>query len=877
MIVTVQDGRITRIEGDPDNPATGGHVCLKGISYARRVSSPDRLLHPMRRTASGFERVSWDEALGDIARRLEQVRRTAGPEAALYYDASGSHGALGRLAMAFWHQFGGCTLTFGDLCWPAGLEATRLTYGANLHNHPRLTTDSRFILVWGHNPAETNIHQWRLILDAQERGARLAVVDPRSTDSTDAADLHVQPRPGTDAALALGLARALVDEGLHDRAFLEAHATGVDRYLDRLRDYPLERVASITGLPTDAIRGLALEYGRTRPALLIAGFGLQRNHHAGQTMRAVSLLPALTGNVGVAGGGWQYANLASHVLVDPPLPPEPPRVRRAIPVSRLGPALSELESPRVAAAWVEKGNPASQNPRSRLVRNAFSRLDLLVVVDQYMTDTARLAHYVLPAKTMFEEEDVCTAYWHPYVQRRAKVFDPPGEVKTETEIWRLMCERFGFETTWFPRDDSEVRQLVQRMLPAGLTVEALEAGPGLADGVREVAFEDGRFATPSGRIEFASEEAAQAWGVDPVPDYAPLPEGHASPLAARFPLQLLSCKTRDRIHSQFGNLDWVREVERPHGLDMHPADAAARGLREGDAAAVWNERGRIELRVRLDEGLRPGVVHVLEGRCHEGDPDINVLTDTGVTDMNHGATFYECLVDVAPSSNASPNSSRNSWPNPSPGSSRRPTDRNAPTDRPGPTSRNAPTDRNAPTGFLLDLARCVGCSACVLACRLENGWSGDAPWRRVLPLNLRRRPGGPTYFLSVACHHCERPACVSACPSGAYEKRDDGIVLHHEEKCIGCRYCEMACPFGAPRYSEEKGVMTKCHLCHHRLDGGERPACVAACPTEALRVSNAKLELCATPETPSATPDTGQDVGQLQRCQHPGLCRSRGL
>jgi anaerobic selenocysteine-containing dehydrogenase len=398
MLVTVEGGRITRIEGDPDNPATAGHVCLKGISYARRVSSPGRILHPLRRTASGgFERVTWDEALEDIAARLEGVRRSAGPEAALYYEASGSHGALGRLSMAFWHQFGGCTLTYGDLCWPAGLEATRLTYGGNLHNHPRLTVASRFILVWGHNPAETNIHQWRLILDAQERGARLAVIDPRSTDTTDAADLHLQPQPGTDAALALGLARAIVDAGLHDRAFLDEHAAGVDRYLERLREYPLDRVASVTGVAEDDIRELALAYGRDRPALLIAGFGLQRNHHAGQTMRAAALLPALTGNIGVAGGGWQYANLASHVLVDPPLPPEPGGVRRAIPVSRLGPGLAELDSPRVAAAWIEKGNPASQNPRSLLVRDAFSRLDLLVVVDQFMTDTARLAHYVLPA------------------------------------------------------------------------------------------------------------------------------------------------------------------------------------------------------------------------------------------------------------------------------------------------------------------------------------------------------------------------------------------------------------------------------------------------------------------------------------------------
>jgi Fe-S-cluster-containing dehydrogenase component len=459
---------------------------------------------------------------------------------------------------------------------------------------------------------------------------------------------------------------------------------------------------------------------------------------------------------------------------------------------------------------------------------------------------------------MFEEEDVCTAYWHPYVQRRAKVFDPPGEVKTETEIWRLMCERFGFETSWFPHGDGEVREAVRRMLPAGLTLEDLEAGPGLARGVADIAFEDHKFPTPSGRIEFASDEAARTWGVDAVPDYAPLPEGHASDLAARFPLQLLSCKTRDRIHSQFGNLDWVRDVERPHALDMHPADAAVRGLREGDVAAVWNERGRIELRVRFDEGLRPGVAHVLEGHCHDGDPDINVLTDAGVTDMNHGATFYECLVEVTRTADSRPRTADGG---------RRMADSGQPAAAAGSKRQTAATGQRAagsgnPTGngggrrktappatdsggaglqacssraFLLDLARCVGCSACVLACRLENGWSGAAPWRRVLPLNLRRRPGGPTYFFSVACHHCEQPACLAACPSGAYEKRADGIVVHHEDKCVGCRYCEMACPFGAPRYSEEKQVMTKCHFCHHRVDGGERPACVTACPTEALQ------------------------------------------
>jgi anaerobic selenocysteine-containing dehydrogenase/Fe-S-cluster-containing dehydrogenase component len=850
MLVTVDGGRISRIEGDPKNSATGGHVCLKGISYARRVGSPQRLLHPLRRAASGaFDPVSWDEALADIALRLDGLRRERGSESVLYYDGSGSHGALGRLAMAFWHQFGGCTLTYGDLCWPAGLEATRLTYGANLHNHPRLTTESRFILLWGHNPAETNVHQMRLVLEAQERGATVALIDPRGTDTADAADVHLRPRPGTDAALALGMARVIVDAGLHDVTFLQAHATGVERYLERLREYPPDRVAAITGVTAAEIEQLAIAYARGKPALLIAGFGLQRHHHAGQTMRAVSLLPALTGNVGVRGGGWQYANLASHCLTDPPLPPGPSGLRRGIPVSRLGPALRELDAPRLAAAWIEKANPASQHPGSGVVCEALRKLDLVVVVDQFMTDTARLAHYVLPAKTMFEEEDLVTAYWHPYLQLRSKVFDPPGEVKTETEIWRLLCRRLGFDTSYFPTGDAETRQLLRQMLPAGRAnlFDALADGPVSLDGSDDVAFADLRFPTPSGKVEFACDEAARLWGVDPVPAYVALGEGHDAPLGARYPLQLLSCKTHDRIHSQFGNLDWVRDVERPHRLDIHPDDAARRGLADGAVAAVWNDRGRIEIVVRLDEGLRPGVVHILEGRCHEGDADVNQLTDTGVTDMNHGATFYECLVEVAPVSasitarSTSHIAHRTSRPAP-PSSS-------MPCRGPGVPGANA---------FLLDLGRCVGCGACVLACRLENGWSSVNPWRRVLPLNLRRRPGGPTYFLSVACHHCDRPACMDACPSRAYERRADGGVVLDETRCIGCRYCEMACPFGAPRYDAARGVMTKCHLCHHRLDAGEPPACVAACPTDALMLHS------------TAALDAGRSTQDARQAGNPG-------
>jgi anaerobic selenocysteine-containing dehydrogenase len=644
MLVTVRDGSIIEIAGDPLNAATRGKVCLKGISYARRIAAPDRLLYPLRRGGNGaFERVSWDSALSDIAATLDRLRSESGPQSVCYYEGSGSHGALSALADAFWRPFGGPTRAHGDLCWPAGLEATRLTYGGNVHNHPRLTLESRFILIWGHNPAETNVHQMRFILEAQERGATVAVIDPRSTDTTDAADLHLQPRPGTDAALALGIANIIVAAGLEDRAFLDRHAHGVEAYLARVSQFDPARAAEITGVSESKIRALASAYAAARPALLIAGFGLQRHSHAGQAMRAVALLPALTGNMGLPGGGWQYANLSSHRLRSPRLP-DPPAGGRSFATATLGRALEECADPPVRAAWIEKANPASQHPDSTRVRRALEKLECLVVVDQFLTDTARMAHYVLPAKSMFEEEDLVTAYWHPYLQLRTRIFDLPGEVRTETEIWRDLCCRFGFSTEYLPLD---TRQVLRAMLPAGREdlLNRLEAGPVDLSGA-DVAFANRIFPTPSGKVQFESAEAASLWGVDPVPGYVPLAEGHSG--GGKYPLQLLTCKTRERIHSQFGNIDWIRDVERPRRMDIAPGDAEVRRLVNGQPARVFNDRGSVVLRVHVDPGIRPGVVHVIEGRCSDSDPLMNLLTADGITDMNHGAVFYECLVEVAP-------------------------------------------------------------------------------------------------------------------------------------------------------------------------------------------------------------------------------------
>jgi anaerobic selenocysteine-containing dehydrogenase len=329
------------------------------------------------------------------------------------------------------------------------------------------------------------------------------------------------------------------------------------------------------------------------------------------------------------------------------MPQEPVKEGRSFPTSRLGWNLRNLDAPPLRAAWFEKANPVSQHPHTSEVVQGFRGLELVVVVDQFLTDTAREAHFVLPAKTLFEEEDLVTAYWHPYLQLRQKVMEPPPGVLTETEIWHRLAQRFGFDTSVFEMDP---RERLRSMLPAGRegALEELQDRPLDLSGRGDVVWEDGAFLTPSGRVEFLSEEAQRLWGVDPLPDYAPLPEGHEGEGASTYPLQLLTCKTRDRIHSQFGNLSWIQEVDRPRVLDIHPDDAGARGLGEGDLARIFNGRGETAAPVHLNEGIRPGVVHVIEGRCVETDPWLNLVTDDGVTDMGHGATFYECLVEVEP-------------------------------------------------------------------------------------------------------------------------------------------------------------------------------------------------------------------------------------
>jgi len=664
MRVDVQAGRVVRIEPHAGNEATPEGACLKGLSYVERIVSPDRIVTPLRRRpgTSDFERISWNDALGLIAAQLVRLRRDPGPRSVLYYTGSGTKGLLNEVGSSFWRMYGGCTTTYGDLCWPAGLEATRLTLGKNEHNAPWDLPHARLIVLWGKNPAETNVHQMPFIERALERGAKLVVIDPRRTESAERADLLLRPRPGTDGALALAVAHLLVRNEHVDRAFVEEHVLGYPEYRDRVRDFSSERAAEITGVPVPRIEELAEAIGTSKPATICAGFGMQRYTNSGQTMRAMIALLALTGNIGASGAGWQFANLQSDVFssVPDPLAFYPPEsdddsVRVSVSTARLGRDVLATRDPELRMIWVERGNPVLQNPETAKVLEAFRSVELRVVVDQFLTDTAREADIVLPAKTYLEQSDVIGAYWHPYVQLKRKLIEPPAAVLPESEIFRQLAQRMGFPGEEIARrfpgpSDEDVDAWLERRLEPfpELTLEKLKQGPVLSPAFREVAFADRVFPTPSGRIELLSEEAARRWGVDPLPDFREPTESirRVSGEPARFPLNLLTPNTKNRIHSQFGNLRMIRDVAGVPVASVHPEDARARGISTGDRIRVFNERGEFRVMARLDLGVRPGCVSVPNGAWREEGGDVNRCSMGRETDMGHGAAFHDVLVEM---------------------------------------------------------------------------------------------------------------------------------------------------------------------------------------------------------------------------------------
>ncbi|MBX9584172.1 MAG: molybdopterin oxidoreductase family protein [Gemmataceae bacterium] len=666
MVVTVDAaGRAVKLRGDPDHPFTRGFLCRKVNHYLDRVYHPDRLLHPLRRVGrkgeGRFERVSWAEAVREIAARFRQIAGSIhGPQAILPYSYAGTMGKLmyASLDRRFFHRLG-ASLLARTICAEAGAVGSDISLGTRAMIDPEAAVNARFIVNWGSNTAVTNIHFWKVEFEARKRGAKIVTIDPYRTPTAAKSDWWLPVRPGTDAALALGVMHILFREGWVDQDYLDRYTLGADSLRDRaLAEYPPAKVAAITGLSADDIERFAREYGRSRelfggPALIRLNYGLQRHGGGGMAVRTVVCLPAITGDWRYPGGGallstskaypWDGAYLERPDLIPPGT--------RTVNMVQLAEALhGQLPGPPVKALFVYNSNPAAVCPDQSRVLKGLEREDLFTVVhDQFQTDTADYADLVLPATSQLEHFDLHGGYGHLYVQANNPAVAPLGESKPNTEVFRLLAREMGFEPELFEETDEELA--AKSLRPSGLSLDATRAGPVRLNLPENwTPFAEGRFPTASGKCEFYSEREARA-GRDPLPHYAP---PHEDPqtrpdLAARYPLQMLTPPDPAFLNSTFANVPALRAAAGGPTLEIHPEDAAARGIADGQVVTVFNDRGRFRATAVVGGNVKPGVVVTLGLRWRRFTADgvnCNATTSTALTDLGAGATFFDNLVEV---------------------------------------------------------------------------------------------------------------------------------------------------------------------------------------------------------------------------------------
>jgi anaerobic selenocysteine-containing dehydrogenase len=648
--VSVENNRIKRIFPFGGNLATPEGPCIKGLSYIERAHSPERITSPLLRSADGsFTAISSEAAFEFICSRLSEIKKQYGPHSILWYRGSGMSGLTNEIGSAFWKAFGGATTTYGNLCWPAGLEAVRLTLGSVKHNVPWDLKNARTIIIWGKNPAETNIQETAFIAEARSAGCRIVVIDPLRTPTADKADILYSPVPGTDAALALAVAKVLIEENLIDNKFISL-VKGFEEFRMSLKMTPGE-AELITGIPAENIIELAHIIGNGGPVTFLPGYGLQRHLNGGQTIRAILALAVITGNIGKPGAGFNYANLQSYIYDDPkePLSYYPDKekdypFRRTISMAKFASDLLKTTDPEVRAAWVERGNPLLQLPDSENVKKVFSRLELKIVVEQFMTDTAATADIILPAKDIFEQSDIIGSYWSPYVQFKPKVLDSQCSVMPETEIYYNIAKRLKLEisTDLIPEPGNEniERWLEKRIAGhSSITLDDLRPGPIIPPGYQYIAYEDMKFDTPSGKIELVSEQAEKLWGVSKLPCYNPV-------RSELFPYRFITPNTGSRIHSQFGNLKVIRDtVQQPATLiSFH--DSKKIGVSDGNRIKISNENGSIISTARISGRVPPGIVVLYNGIWKNEGGGGNSLIAGRETDMGYGAAFHDNMVNI---------------------------------------------------------------------------------------------------------------------------------------------------------------------------------------------------------------------------------------
>jgi anaerobic selenocysteine-containing dehydrogenase len=658
LLTTVEDGVAIRVQGNPDHRHTDGALCTKVSRYTERTYHPERILHPLKRVGpkgSGqFEPVGWDEVLDDIAQRLGEIARRDA-QAIQPYSYAGTMGQVQSEGMAarFFNRLGAAQLE-RTICSAAGGEGLMTTLGAKVGMKVEFFAEAQLIVIWGSNSIASNLHFWRLAQQAKRNGARLICIDPRRSETADKCHEHIALRPGTDAALALAVMHQLISHDWLDHDYIERHTLGWDRLRERALLWPPARAAEVCGVPEQQIVDLAHAYGTTRPAAIRLNYGMQRVRGGGNAVRAIACLPALTGAWRHRAGGLLLSSsghfpLQRAALHRPDLlAGRRPRMVNMITIGDdLLRAASPAFGPKIEAVVVYNSNPVAVAPESGKVVQGFARDDLFtVVLEHFQTDTADFADYILPATTQLEHWDVHASYGHTDVLLNRPAIEPLGEARTNSDIFRALAQRMGFDDPCFSEDDLSLCRTAfgdavnfDTLLEQGYATLPLPDAP----------FADGRFPTASGRCELFCP-ALEKQGLDGLPDH--LPNHETASTGSPYPLAMISPPARNFLNSSFVNVQSLRDIEREPILEIHASDAAARNIVSGQVVRVFNDRGEYLCKAQVSPRARPGVVNGLGVWWRKfglAGTNVNQLTSQHLTDLGHGPVFYDCLVEVKPS------------------------------------------------------------------------------------------------------------------------------------------------------------------------------------------------------------------------------------
>lgn len=669
ILVTVEDGVATAVRGDPEHPTTAGVLCTKVSRYVERTYSPDRVLHPMRRVGKKgegkFEQISWERAIHEIAERLGEIA-SRDPQAILPYSYCGTMGLVQgeSMSLRFFNQLG-ASLLDRTICATAGFTGYKYTIGASIGTDMEQFQDAKLILIWGGNPIASNLHFWMRAQEAKRRGARLIAIDPYRSLTAEKCHQHIALLPGTDSALALGMMHVLIKEDLLDHDYIASYTLGFDQLKERAAEWTPERTADTCGISAQEVIDLARLYGETakrgEPVAIRCNYGVQRAKGGGMAVRNMSCLPALVGAWRHAAGGIQLSTSGSFpanraVLQRPDLLAG--RKTRTINMTTIGDDLLKEASPefgpKVEAVIVYNANPLAIAPDSAKVQAGFEREDLFtVVMEQFRTDSADYADILLPATTQLEHVDAHLAYGHLYMLANNAAIAPLGEAKPNTEIFRLLAARMGFDDPCFQESDEELAAQAfdkNHVRAIHFDWESLKQKGWQKLNMPDAPFAEGGFPTPSGKCEFYSSTMERD-GLDPLPAYiAPYESVASNPqLAKKYPLAMISPPARNFLNSTFVNVQSLRATEGEPHLDMHPNDAAPRGIAHGDMARIFNDRGSFVAKARVTEKARPGLVVGLSiwwKKLASDGKNANEVTSQRLTDMGRAPTFYDTLVQV---------------------------------------------------------------------------------------------------------------------------------------------------------------------------------------------------------------------------------------